>query len=138
MFILANKRIPDNKKISIALTYVFGIGKSLANELLQKAQVEDKKTSDLTIEESDRLVKESEFYVLEDKLREEVQKKRNEKIRLGTYHGRRLEKGLPVHGQSTRHNARTAKRKRKVVITSKKQPKTVKTKKTTVVKKKKK
>ena len=110
MVVIANKRINDNKRVFVALTYIYGIGNTIARKMADKAGVSYKKVSELTDNEISSLVKESEKYVLEDRLREEVQKKKNEKIHLGTYHGRRLEKGLPVHGQSTRHNSRTTKR----------------------------
>lgn len=110
MVVIANKRISENKRAFVALTYIYGIGSATAKKMVNKANIGNKKVSELTSEEISSLVKESEKYLLEDQLREEVQKRRNEKIYLGTYQGRRLEKGLPIHGQSTRHNSRTTKR----------------------------
>lgn len=126
--IIANKRIPQNKNIAISLTYVYGIGHSLAKRIILKAGVEDKKTFDLTKEEVASIIKQTEDYALEGKLREEVQKKKNIKIRLGTYQGQRLLNGLPVRGQSSRRNSQTARKKgaltrvRKVIAGKKKAP----------------
>lgn len=112
MIIIANKRIPENKRISVSLTYIYGIGKSLANKIIKNSNVENKKVNELDLVEGSRVIRETEKYIIEDKLREKIFKDKAEKIRLGTYQGRRMEQGLPIHGQSTRHNSRTAKRLR--------------------------
>ena len=103
--------IPDNKHIEIALTYIFGIGRSVAREICRKAKVQlGTKTRDLTEEQtvSIRDIIENEYKV-EGALRSEVTMNIKRLMEIGSYRGMRHKMGLPVHGQRTHTNARTRK-----------------------------
>ena len=109
--------LPRNKRIEIALTYIYGIGRSRAKEILAATQVNpDTRVKDLTDEEVTRL---REFiaknYKVEGDLRREVQMNIKRLIEIGSYRGLRHRRGLPVRGQRTRTNARTRKGPRKTV-----------------------
>ncbi|CAJ0829058.1 7921_t:CDS:2 [Entrophospora sp. SA101] len=110
---LDKTQIPSSKNIFIALTYIYGIGRSLAEKITEETEINKyKKTKDLTEEEIKLLNEKIKNFSIEGKLKEETQKKINEQIRLGTYQGLRRSRKpnpLPIHGQRTRHNARTAK-----------------------------
>ncbi|HEY5133049.1 MAG TPA: 30S ribosomal protein S13 [Candidatus Krumholzibacteriaceae bacterium] len=103
--------IPDNKHIEIALTYIFGIGRSVAREICKKAKVPlGTKTRDLTEEQtvSIRDIIENDYKV-EGALRSEVTMNIKRLMEIGSYRGMRHKMGLPVHGQRTHTNARTRK-----------------------------
>jgi len=109
--------LPRNKRIEIALTYIYGIGRSRAKEILAATQVNpDTRVKDLTDEEITRL---REFisrnYKVEGDLRREVQMNIKRLIEIGCYRGLRHRRGLPVRGQRTRTNARTRKGPKKTV-----------------------
>jgi small subunit ribosomal protein S13 len=113
--------IPDNKRIEISLTYIHGVGRSLAKTILKSAKVdEDKKTKDLTEDELSRIRKELDNYPVEGDLRREVAFSIKTLKEIGCYRGKRHIKGLPVRGQRTSRNARTRKGKGKVVANKKK------------------
>ena len=113
--------IPDNKRIEIALTYVYGIGRSLSNKILADANVDiNKKAGDLTSEELVRIRDEVNKYATEGDLRREVNSNIKMKMEINCYQGLRHKRGLPVRGQSTRSNARTRKGRGKVVANKKK------------------
>jgi small subunit ribosomal protein S13 len=119
---IAGIDIPKNKRGVIALTYVFGIGKSTAQEILAKAGIsEDKKVYEWTDEEAAeiRSIISNEFKT-EGQLRSEVQLNIKRLMDIGSYRGIRHRKGLPVRGQSTKRNSRTRKGKRKTVAGKKK------------------
>ncbi|AEH45349.1 30S ribosomal protein S13 [Thermodesulfatator indicus DSM 15286] len=108
---IAGVDIPDNKSIEIALTYIYGIGRTLAQKVLTKAGVDwNKKTKDLTEEELTKIrhIVEREYKV-EGDLRREVSANIKRLMDMGCYRGLRHRMGLPVRGQSTRSNARTRK-----------------------------
>ncbi len=108
---IAGVDIPDNKRIEIALTYIYGIGRTLAQKILTKAEVDwNKKTKDLTEEELTRIrhIVEREHKV-EGDLRREVASNIKRLMDMGCYRGLRHRMGLPVRGQRTRSNARTRK-----------------------------
>jgi small subunit ribosomal protein S13 len=112
--------LPKNKRIEIALTYIYGIGRSLSNRLLSTAGIPlDIKVKDLTDIQvnSIRQFIDAEFKV-EGDLRREVQMNVKRLIDIGTYRGFRHKKGLPVRGQRTKTNARTRKGPRKSTIAS--------------------
>ena len=113
--------IPDNKRIEIALTYVYGIGRSLSNKILADANVDiNKKAGDLTNEELVRIRDEVNKYATEGDLRREVNSNIKMKMEINCYQGLRNKRGLPVRGQSTRRNARTRKGKPKTIANKKK------------------
>ena len=100
--------IPRDKRVVISLTYIYGIGRPTASEILKKANVsEDKRVKDLT---------EEEFAAI----RREVAMNIKRVMEIGCYRGIRHRKGLPVRGQNTRCNARTRKGKAKTVANKKK------------------
>ena len=113
--------IPDNKRGVIALTYVYGIGKSTASEILGKAGVdENKKVQDWTEDEANGIRNIiSEQYKTEGVLRSEVQMSIKRLLDIACYRGLRHRRGLPVRGQHTKNNARTRKGKRKTVANKK-------------------
>ena len=116
--------VPDNKRIEIALTYIYGIGRSLSNEILKNAEVDpEMKVRDLTLEQEALIRSEVDKYLVEGELRREVQMNIKSKMEIGSYQGTRHKKGLPVHGQRTNRNARTRKGRGKVVANKKKETK---------------
>jgi small subunit ribosomal protein S13 len=114
--------IPDNKRGEIALTYIFGIGKSTAQRILDEAEVSrDKKVKDWTDDESNaiRTIIADNFKV-EGVLKSEIQLSIKRLLDIGCYRGLRHRKGLPLRGQRTKNNSRTRKGKRKTVANKKK------------------
>jgi len=114
--------IPDNKRGEVALTYIFGIGRSSAKRILTKAGIDwDRKVSDWSDDESNRIrsVINEEFKV-EGVLKSEIQLSIKRLLDIGCYRGLRHRKGLPVRGQKTKNNSRTRKGKRKTVANKKK------------------
>jgi small subunit ribosomal protein S13 len=114
--------IPDKKRGEIGLTYIFGIGRRSAQNILTKAGVNfDKKVNEWTDEESNaiRAVISAEYKV-EGVLKSEVQLSIKRLMDIGCYRGLRHRKGLPVRGQRTKNNSRTRKGKRKTVANKKK------------------
>ncbi len=114
---IAGVDLPDNKRLDIGLTYIYGIGRSNIALLLKKAQVNgDKKIKDLTEEEINRIQKiiDRDFKV-EGDLRTEVSENIKRLKEIGSYRGIRHAKNLPTRGQRTRTNARTKRGKRQTV-----------------------
>jgi len=101
--------IPDNKRIEIALTYIYGIGRSLANKILYSAKIDlNKKAKDLTAEEVNRLKEIIEKnYKIEGELRQLIRQNINRLKEIQCYRGIRHLKQLPVRGQRTKTNSRT-------------------------------
>ena len=119
---IAGVDIPQNKRGEIALTYIYGIGRSSANQILEKAGVDkDIKVKDWTddMAAAVREVIGAEFKV-EGDLRSEVQLNIKRLMDIGCYRGVRHRIGLPVRGQSTKNNARTRKGRKKTVANKKK------------------
>lgn len=119
---IAGVNLPSNKRIEIGLTYIFGIGRSKSNEILEKAKVDkDKKVKDLTEEEIARIrnIIEKEEKV-EGDLRKEIATSIKRLEEIGCYRGLRHRKRLPVRGQRTRSNARTRKGPRGALIKKRK------------------
>jgi len=107
---IAGVDLPKNKKIEIALTYIYGIGPSTSREILRETGIApDKKVRDLSSEEINRLQLAVESRKVEGSLRMEVSRNIKRLIDIGCYRGLRHKVGLPVRGQRTRHNARTRK-----------------------------
>ncbi len=114
--------IPDRKRGEVALTYIYGLGRSSARQILEKAGIDpDKKVSEWTDDESQsiRTIITNEFKV-EGVLKSEVQMSVKRLLDIGCYRGLRHRKGLPVRGQHTKNNSRTRKGKRKTVANKKK------------------
>ncbi len=114
--------IPDNKRGEIALTYIFGIGKSTAQKILDEAQISrDKKVKDWTDDEANSIrTIIAENFKVEGVLKSEIQLSIKRLLDIGCYRGLRHRKGLPVRGQHTKNNSRTRKGKRKTVANKKK------------------
>ncbi|HDP77373.1 MAG TPA: 30S ribosomal protein S13 [Mesotoga infera] len=103
--------LPNNKKTFVALTYIYGIGYTRANEILSGTEVDrDKRAKDLTDEEVSKIAKFiNEHYKVEGELRTEVDRSIKRLIEIGSYRGYRHRNGLPVRGQKTHSNGRTRK-----------------------------
>ena len=113
--------IPDNKRGEISLTYVYGVGRTTAKEVLNKAGVDvNKKVQDWTEDEANKIREIlTESYKTEGVLRSEVQMSIKRLLDIACYRGLRHRRGLPVRGQHTKNNARTRKGKRKTVANKK-------------------
>ena len=119
---IAGIDIPDNKRGEIALTYIYGLGRSSAIKILNEAGISvDKKVSEWTEEESNKIrnIISSDFKI-EGDLKSEVRLNIKRLLDIGCYRGLRHRKGLPVRGQKTKNNSRTRKGKRKTVANKKK------------------
>jgi|TARA_B100001094_G_scaffold311269_1_gene346729 small subunit ribosomal protein S13 len=119
---IAGIDIPDNKRGEIALTYIYGLGRSSAVKILNEAGVGlEKKVSDWTEEESNKIrnIISNEFKT-EGDLKSEVRLNIKRLLDIGCYRGLRHRRGLPVRGQKTKNNSRTRKGKRKTVANKKK------------------
>ena len=113
--------IPNDKRIEISLTYIYGIGRQLSKTILNDAKVDlNKKAKDLTDDELSRIRKEVDKYLTEGDLRREINLNIKTKKEINSYQGTRHKKNLPVRGQKTSRNARTRKGKGKVVANKKK------------------
>jgi small subunit ribosomal protein S13 len=113
--------IPNDKRIEISLTYIYGIGRKLSRQILTAAKVDlDKKAKDLTEDELASIRKEIDKHTVEGDLRREVNMNIKTKMEINSYQGTRHKKGLPVRGQRTNRNARTRKGRGKVVANKKK------------------
>lgn len=114
--------VPDNKRGEISLTYIYGIGRRTAQQILTGAGVDwNKKAKDWTDDESNAIRSMiAEKIRVEGSLRSEVQLSIKRLMDIGCYRGLRHRKGLPVRGQTTKNNARTRKGKRKTVANKKK------------------
>ncbi|HMP98915.1 MAG TPA: 30S ribosomal protein S13 [Cyclobacteriaceae bacterium] len=119
---IAGVDIPDNKRGEISLTYIFGIGKRSAQNILTSAGVSwDKKVKDWNDDESNAVrAIIAEKFKIEGVLKSEIQLSIKRLLDIGCYRGLRHRKGLPVRGQTTKNNARTRKGKRKTVANKKK------------------
>ncbi|MGB4270490.1 MAG: 30S ribosomal protein S13 [Spirochaetota bacterium] len=119
---IAGVDLPNNKRIEVALTYIYGIGLSSSQKILEEAQVNpDTRVKDLTDEEINQLRKIIEkSYKVEGDLRTQIAMDIKRLMDIGCYRGIRHRRGLPVRGQNTKNNARTRKGNRKVSVGSKK------------------
>ncbi len=119
---IAGVDIPNNKRVEIALTYIYGIGRKSANDILAKTGINpDTRAKDLTEEEVAKLRDEIEnSYVVEGDLRRDVSLNIKRLVEINCYRGIRHRKGLPVRGQRTKTNARTRKGPAKTIANKKK------------------
>ena len=113
--------VPNEKKIVVSLTYIYGIGPTRAAKILEAVNIDpERRTKDLNNDELGLIRDEVSKYVTEGDLRREVSMNIKTKMEIGSYQGIRHRKGLPVRGQRTNRNARTRKGKGKVVANKKK------------------
>ena len=119
---IAGVNIPTAKKIEVALTYIYGIGRKTAQDICKKSGISaDRRVHELSDEEVAKIREVIDSgIVVEGELRREVGVNIKRLMDLGCYRGLRHRKGLPVRGQSTKQNARTRKGKRKTVANKKK------------------
>ena len=118
---IAGVDIPKNKRGVIALTYIFGLGKSRAVEILEKAQVsQDKKVQDWNDDEIGAIREAVSTFKIEGELRSEVSLNIKRLMDIGCYRGIRHRSGLPLRGKRNKNNSRTRKGKRKTVANKKK------------------
>ena len=119
---LSGVDLPREKRVEIALTYVFGIGRTRSQETLAATGVNpDIRVKDLTEEDLGKLKNHiDEHYKVEGDLRREIQADIRRKVEIGCYQGIRHRRGLPVHGQRTKTNARTRKGPKRTVAGKKK------------------
>ena len=119
---LAGVDLPRNKRMEIALTYIYGIGPSRSNELLEKTGISpDLRTDNLDDDQLSALRDAIEAsWKVEGDLRRQVQADIRRKIEIGCYQGLRHRRGLPVRGQRTKTNARTRKGPKKTIAGKKK------------------
>jgi small subunit ribosomal protein S13 len=113
--------IPKQKRGEIALTYIFGVGKSRAQQILERAGVDvNKKVSDWNDDEIGRIREAVSAHTIEGELRSEIQINIKRLMDIGSFRGIRHRIGLPLRGQRTKNNSRTRKGKRKTVANKKK------------------
>jgi small subunit ribosomal protein S13 len=118
---IAGVDIPSNKRVVISLTYIYGIGRSIAEDILKTTNIsEDLRVKDLTDDQINAIRKEVDKIKVEGDLRREVNLNIKRLMEIGAYRGIRHRKGLPVRGQRTRTNARTRKGPRRTVANKKK------------------
>ena len=119
---LAGVDIPRDKRVVIALTYIYGVGRTRSNEILTATEIDENiRVKDLS---DDQLVALRDYiegnYKVEGDLRREVAADIRRKVEIGSYQGLRHRRGLPVHGQRTKTNARTRKGPKRTVAGKKK------------------
>ena len=116
---VAGVTIPDNKRLEIGLTYIFGIGRTRAKEILDEAGIDyGKKAKDLTPEEEGKLIQIIQKYKIEGDLRREIAANIKRLKDIGAYRGIRHSLRLPVRGQRTRTNSRTVRGNVRKTMTS--------------------
>ena len=119
---VAGVNIPDQKRVDIALTYIYGIGRSNVYQVLEKAKItSERRLNTLTADEISRIQKAIEKYKIEGDLRAEIAGNIKRLKEIGVYRGTRHVKNLPVRGQRTRSNARTKRGKRVTIGAIKKE-----------------
>jgi small subunit ribosomal protein S13 len=121
---IAGVELPKNKRLEIALTYIYGIGRTTAQQILDKAKIDrNKKSDDLTDQDITSLRKTIDAgYKVEGDLRREVSLNIKRLMDFGSYRGLRHRRGLPVNGQRTKTNARTRKGPRRSVVKKMRRP----------------
>ncbi|MBR0138642.1 MAG: 30S ribosomal protein S13 [Erysipelotrichaceae bacterium] len=118
---IAGVDIPNNKRVVVALTYIYGVGLTTSKKVLAECGIsEDIRVKDLTDEQTNAIRKVLDSYKLEGDLRRETQLNIKRLMEIACYRGIRHRKGLPVRGQRTKTNARTRKGPRRTVANKKK------------------
>jgi len=113
---IAGVTLPEEKRIDIGLTVIFGIGRKISSEVLSKAKVNPaKRVKELSAEEITKLQKLVDEYPIEGNLRQKIADNIKRLKTIGSYRGIRHTQGLPVRGQRTRSNARTRRGKRRTI-----------------------
>ncbi len=120
---IAGVDIPENKRVEISLTYIYGIGKKISNNILKTAQVNPSlKTKDLTDSDVTKIRQAIEgSHLVEGELRVEIQNNIKRLQDIGSYRGIRHRKKLPLRGQRTKSNARTRRGRKGLAVAKKKQ-----------------
>lgn len=119
---IAGVDLPENKRVDIGLTYIFGIGRSNVKLVIKDASVDGaKRIKDLTEEDVNKIQKAVERFKVEGDLSQEIEQNIKRLEEINSYRGGRHRKGLPSRGQRTRSNARTKRGKRKTVGTVRKE-----------------
>ena len=118
---IAGVDLPREKRVEIGLTYIYGIGRKVSNDILKASGVNpDTRVKDLTDEEISKLREQIDHnYRVEGDLRRDIALDIKRLIEIGSYRGQRHRKGLPVRGQRTKTNARTRKGPRKTIVNKK-------------------
>jgi small subunit ribosomal protein S13 len=121
---IAGVDLPANKRVEIGLTYIYGIGRSRSNKILEEARINiDRRVRDLSEEEVNRIRNVIDQHgMVEGDLRKQTQMDIKRLMDIGCYRGLRHRKGLPVRGQRTHTNARTRKGPRRMTVAKKKAP----------------
>jgi small subunit ribosomal protein S13 len=118
---IAGINIPLNKRAEIGLTYIYGVGRPTANQILAQTGIEpDRKVRDLTDDEVGKLRDAIDSLTVEGDLRRERNQDIKRLMEIGCYRGLRHRRGLPVHGQNTKTNARTRKGPKRMQVAGKK------------------
>jgi small subunit ribosomal protein S13 len=118
---ISGVEVPNNRRVVVALTYIYGVGLTTAQKILKEANVsEDIRVKDLTEEQTKAISQALNSVKTEGDLRREVSLNIKRLMEIGSYRGIRHRKGLPVRGQSSKTNARTVKGPRKTVANKKK------------------
>ncbi|WP_338752624.1 30S ribosomal protein S13 [Bacillus sp. FJAT-52991] len=118
---VAGVDIPRDKRVVISLTYIYGIGRNTAEQILAEAGVsQDTRVRDLTEDELNKIRETIDKLKVEGDLRREISLNIKRLMEIGSYRGLRHRRGLPVRGQNTKNNARTRKGPRKTVANKKK------------------
>ncbi|MDF2557835.1 MAG: ribosomal protein [Bacillales bacterium] len=118
---IAGVDIPRDKRIVISLTYIYGIGRKTAQEVLAKAGIsEDVRTREISEDDLNKIREIMDSLKIEGDLRREISLNVKRLMEIGCYRGLRHRRGLPVRGQNTKNNARTRKGPRKTVANKKK------------------
>ncbi len=119
---IAGVDLPEQKRVDIGLTYIFGIGRSNVVKVIKDSGVApEKRIKDLTEDEVNKLQRTLDQFKVEGDLRQEIEQNIKRLEEIGSYRGTRHRKGLPARGQRTRSNARTKRGKRKTVGTVRKE-----------------
>ena len=117
---IAGVDIPNDKRVVVSLTYIYGIGRTVASNILKNANIsEDKRVKDLTEEELTAIRNEVDQIKVEGDLRREVSLNIKRLTEIGSYRGLRHRRGLPCRGQRTKTNARTCKGPKKTIANKK-------------------
>jgi len=118
---IAGVDIPNDKRVVISLTYIFGIGKTRSIEILKNADIDQEvRVKNLSEDDLNKIRNEVAKYTIEGDLRREVSLDIKRLMEIGSYRGKRHRRGLPVRGQNTKNNSRTRKGPKKTVANKKK------------------